>query len=104
MRCAECGLYECCMRTQLGGCPNGEKAEKVVVITAPNTGPVSLPNGSWDKGYKPSGVQDPIRAAALDLVEAVEGYVCPKKGDKYVFRGEVLAKCNELKQLLNETE
>lgn len=39
-----------------------------------------------------------------ELVEAVEGYVCPKKGDKYVFRNEVLAKCNALKKLLNETE
>ena len=37
-------------------------------------------------------------------VDAVEGYVCPKKGDKYVFRGEVITKCNELKRLLDETE
>ena len=36
----------------------------------------------------------------ISLVEAVEGYVCPKKGDKYVSRTEVLAKCNELKKLL----
>lgn len=39
-----------------------------------------------------------------ELVQAVEGYVCPKKDDKYVFRNEVLAKCNKLKQLLNETD
>ena len=45
-----------------------------------------------------------LAGAAKFLVEAVEGYVCPKKGDKYVFRNEVLARCNELKKLLNETE
>lgn len=42
--------------------------------------------------------------AAKSLVQAVESYVCPKKDDKYVFRNEVLAKCNALKKLLNETE
>ena len=47
---------------------------------------------------------NPILRAASDLVEAVEGYVCPKKEDKYIFRNEVLAKCNALKKLLNETE
>lgn len=36
------------------------------------------------------------------LVEAVEGYIAPKKGDKYVFRGEVLEKCNKVKKLLGE--
>lgn len=45
-----------------------------------------------------------LQEAAKSLVQAVEGYVCPKKGDKYVFRNEVLAKCNALKKLLNETE
>lgn len=48
--------------------------------------------------------EEEIRKAAHELVEVVEGYVCPKKGDKYVFRGEVLAKCNALKKLLDETE
>lgn len=62
----------------------------------------SLPNSPLDNGYEPSGIQDPIRAAAQDLVEAVEGYIMPKKGDKYVFRNEVLAKCNELKKIINE--
>ena len=38
--------------------------------------------------------------AASALVDAVEGYVMPKKGDKYVFRNEVLARCKELKDLL----
>lgn len=61
-----------------------------------------LGNTPADKGYQPSGVQDPIKEAALNLVEAVEGYVMPKKGDKYVFRNEVLAKCNELKKIINE--
>ena len=52
------------------------------------------------------GEVDPfdLKEAAKSLIESVEGYVCPKKGDKYVFRGEVLAKCNKLKQLLNETD
>lgn len=45
---------------------------------------------------------NPILRAARELVQAVEGYVCPKKGDKYVFRGEVITKCNELKRLLDE--
>lgn len=36
------------------------------------------------------------------LVEAVEGYIAPKKGDKYVFRNEVLEKCNKVKKLLGE--
>lgn len=70
-----------------------------------------LGNTPADKGYQPSGIQDPIKEAALNLVDAarelvqvVEGYVCPKKGDKYVFRNEVLAKCNKLKQLLDETK
>ena len=48
--------------------------------------------------------EEEIKKATRELIESVEGYVCPKKGDKYVFRGEVLAKCNKLKQLLNETE
>ena len=48
--------------------------------------------------------EEEIKKASRELVEAVEGYVCPKKEDKYVFRNEVLAKCNKLKQLLNETD
>ena len=38
--------------------------------------------------------------AARALIEAVEGYIMPHKGDKYVFRNEVLARCKELKDLL----
>ena len=41
-----------------------------------------------------------IMESAVSLVEAVEGYVRPMKGDKYVSRTEVLAKCNALKKLL----
>lgn len=95
---------------------------------------VELPHGPFEKGYQPAdamkmldekikkatktwegidvdrylaevrGVDVELRDAAKSLVEAVEGYVCPKKGDKYVFRNEVLTKCNELKKLLKETE
>lgn len=36
------------------------------------------------------------------LVDAVEGYIAPNKGDKYVFRNEVLAKCNKVKKLLEK--
>lgn len=43
-----------------------------------------------------------IIKAALALIEAVEGYIMPKKGDKYVFRNEVLARCKELKKIINE--
>lgn len=39
MRCAECGLYECCMRAPLGGCPYGEKVDPAEIITTTNTGP-----------------------------------------------------------------
>ena len=47
-------------------------------------------------------MKEEIKKAARELVEAVEGYVCPKNGDKYVFRGEVLRKCNQLKKILDE--
>lgn len=47
-------------------------------------------------------MKEEIIKAALALVDAVEGYVMPKKGDKYVFRNEVLARCNELKELLKK--
>ena len=40
MRCADCGLYECVLRSPMGGCPNGEKAEQAVIFTAPNTAPL----------------------------------------------------------------
>lgn len=46
-------------------------------------------------------MKEEIIKAALALVDAVEGYIMPKKGDKYVFRNEVLAKCNELKKVIS---
>lgn len=74
-----------------------------------------LPLGPWEKGYQPSGIipTDEIQEqremlldhiqemmdAASALVEAVERYVCPKKGDKYCSRGEVLAKLAQLKKI-----
>lgn len=45
---------------------------------------------------------DGIRTTALSLIETVEGYICPKKGDRYVSRTEVLIQCNKLKKMLNE--
>lgn len=62
----------------------------------------------YDLGLGGIGVMEEqykkLADAAKSLVETVEGYITPKKNDKYVFRNEVLAKCNELKKLLNETE
>lgn len=51
MRCADCGLYECCMRTPLGGCPNGEKADPSRIYTTPNTD-----HGPFERGNQPSGM------------------------------------------------
>ena len=62
----------------------------------------------YDLGLGGIGVMEEqykkLADAAKSLVQTIEGYVYPKKEDKYVFRNEVLAKCNKLKQLLNETE
>lgn len=126
MRCAECGLYECCMRTPLGGCPYGEKAEPVQIFTASNTRPwVVNPNrlppqeqGLNDEQVKmmeaivfltahgwtciaPKGIDIlTITSAAKDLVDAVERYVEPKPGQEFVHRSEILLKKNALKKLL----
>lgn len=54
--------------------------------------------GIIEAGYKQ------LADAAASLIQAVEGYVCPKKGDKYVFRNEVLRKCNQLKKILDENK
>ena len=99
MRCADCGFYECAMRSPLGGCPNGTAGEHAVIITAPNTNPYNLGNGPWNKGYQPSGIQDPIRAAASDLVDAVERYTKPEKG-RFCHRSELLNIKDRLKELL----
>ena len=95
MRCAECGYYECCMRTPLGGCPNGEKAEPVRIFTAPDTRP-------WEGVNRPGITVHPIAiiSAAQDLVDAVERYVEPKPGQEFVHRSEILLKKNALKKLL----
>ena len=85
MRCGNCPTTFCQYRRTDGECVFN-----------------SLPNSPLDSGYEPSGIQDPIRAAAQDLAEAVDGYIAPKKGDKYVFRGEVLEKCNKVKKLLGK--
>lgn len=95
MRCADCGLYECAMRSPLGGCPNGEAVGQTVIITAPDTRPHNLGNGPWNKGYQPSGIQDPIRAAAFDLVDAVERYMRQE-----CLRSELAMKKDKLKELL----
>lgn len=122
MRCAECGLYECCMRTPLGGCPNGEKAEPVEIITTTNTtvaAPVNVDAAmksleekikkatkTWegvdvDRYLKEvKGVDVDLIDAAQDLVDAVERYVEPKPGQEFVHRSEILLKKNALKELL----
>lgn len=88
MRCADCGLYECAMRSPLGGCPNGTAGEQTVIITAPDSKPVNLGNGPWDKDYKP--------ADAMKLLEEKIKKISEKKTwdgvdvDKYLaeIRGE----------------
>ena len=119
MRCAECGLYECCMRTPLGGCLNGEKAEKVEVITTTDTKPVFLPNSPWDKGYEPAdstkepdeymkkmrnalvsswfGGATELLSAAKDLVDAVEKYTRQE-----CLRSELMIKKDKLKELFKD--
>ena len=56
---------------------------------------VGLPNGPWDKGYQPSGIQDPIKEAALNLVDAVERYMRQE-----CLRSELAMKKDKLKELL----
>lgn len=56
MRCADCGFYECAIRTPLGGCPNGEKSEHTQIINTPDTRPYDLGHGPFEKDYPPSGI------------------------------------------------
>lgn len=122
MRCAECGYYECCLRTPLGGCPHGEKAEPVEIITTTNTtvaAPVNVDAAmksleekikkamkTWEgldvKPYldEVRGVDVDLIDAAQDLVDAVERYIEPKPGQEFVHRSEILLKKNALKKLL----
>ena len=111
MRCENCKDTLCSFRLTAGECRNYPntvwpeiKEKPMVIISTPNTGPISV----YDRGH--AGIRiietqyKKLQDAAKSLVEAVESYVCPKKGDKYVFRGEVLRKCNELKKILDESK
>lgn len=82
------------MRAPFGGCPYGEKAEPVQIFTAPDTRP-------WEGANRPGITVHPIAimSAAQDLVDAVEKYVNPKKGE-YIHRSELLAKVKEIKEIL----
>lgn len=115
------------MRTPLGGCPNGEKAEPVQIFTAPDTKPwvidpnklppkeraldddqamimgaiICLTSFGWTC-IAPDGIDvDALKKAAKDLVDAVERYVEPKPGQEFVHRSEILLKKNALKKLIN---
>lgn len=118
MRCAECGLYECILRTPLGGCIAGEKAEYGQIITTPNTGhweidPNKIPpeiRGLNDERAKitevivyltthgwtciaPQGIDAiAIQKAASDLVDAVERYTNPRKGSSAIARNYLMSR------------
>lgn len=115
MRCADCGLYECALRSPLGGCPNGEAVEQPRIITAPDTRPwdgvncrglndeavniaeaiVYLTTHGWTC-IAPQGIDAiAIQKAASNLVDAVDRYTMGK-----CLRSELLIKNNELKNLL----
>lgn len=95
MRCAECELYECCMRTPLGGCPSGEKVEPEKIIITPNTAPMSI----YDLGRAGVGIVEAqykqLADAASDLVDAVERYMRQE-----CLRSELAMKKEKLKELL----
>lgn len=65
------------------------------VITTTNTRP-------WEGVNRPGITVYPIAiiSAAKDLVDAVERYVCPKPGDKFCRRSELLNLKDDLKRLL----
>lgn len=54
-----------------------------------------LGNTPADKGYQPSGIQDPIKEAALNLVDAVERYMRQE-----CLRSELLNTKEHLKKLI----
>lgn len=117
MRCADC-ILECVGRSPLGGCPNGEAVEHTVIFTPPDTKPVNLGNGQWDKGYEPADATKALEDknekdwktvfefmnlvnlidAASDLVDAVERYM-----RQACLRSELAMKKDKLKALLNES-
>lgn len=112
MRCENCKDTLCPFRLTAGECrnfPNCMESFQHLISTdneavETTNAIVHLTTRGWTC-IAPGGIDiKELQEAAKALVEAVEGYVCPKKGDKYVFRNEVLAKCNELKQILNEAK
>ena len=76
--CIDCKYTDCRMRGE-GGCLD------------PITGHLWHP--------EPEEELLEIKEAASALVEAVERYVCPKKGE-FCHRNELLTKCRNLKELL----
>lgn len=55
----------------------------------------NLGHGPFEKGYQPSGIQDPIKEAALNLVDAVERYMRQE-----CLRSELANAKDNLKKLL----
>jgi len=110
MRCAECGYYECCMRTSLGGCTGWNYLERIKEKYKTEIEKYDKRQNDMEKAIKailflterswsciaPGGI-DPIalKKAASDLADAVERYV--KQG---CLRSELLNKKNALKKLL----
>ena len=112
MRCENCKDTLCPFRLTAGECrnyPNCMESFQHLISTdkeavETTNAIVHLTTRGWTC-VAPGGIDiKKLLGAARELVEAVEGYVCPKKGDKYVFRNEVLAKCNKLKKLINGTD
>ena len=94
MRCENCKDTLCSFRLTAGEC----RADAVKITNAI----VCLTTRGWTC-ITPGGIDiKKLSDATRELIESVEGYVCPKKGDRYVFRNEALAKCNELKKMLDE--
>lgn len=127
MRCADCGFYECALRTPLGGCPNGEKAEHSQIITTPDTRPYDLGHGPFEKDYQPADAMKALDEKIKKVSEKgtwdgvdVDKYMEELRGrdpelqqaasnlvdavDRYTMgkclRSELLIKNNELKKLL----
>ena len=110
------------MRTPLGECPNGEKADPAEIITTTNMTVDAFVNvdaamkslkekikkatKTWEgvdvDRYlaEVRGVNVDLIDAAQDLVDAVERYVEPRPGQEFVHRSEILLKKNALKKLL----
>lgn len=127
MRCADCGLYECALRTPLGGCIAGEKVEHQQIITTPDTRPYDLGHGPFEKDYQPADAMKALDDERAKIAESIvylttHGWTCiAPQGidaialqkaasnlvdavDRYTMgkclRSELLIKNNELKKLL----